>query len=241
MKNYIIKEVDELIKYISQFGRSHPIRDKDFQLKTNNCWIHELSNGEIIVFPAKYILRTVSEPICGIIIRDKSEFEKILDRDLFPLENYDKNLYDLELNGIKNINNKIEYYFDYLCDLYNVSGKLNIDTIERIFSQTIGRKIKGVIANKDRVALIAISGELIRQRINGKWLLEKRYGSFNPYYVPMLLTQFETIIPVGENVLGSLKWNLNMAHKIEKYNIDSGKNKRTIEFASQFRSYIKIG
>jgi len=238
-RNYTIKDVDELIKYLTKFGRQHPIKDKDYQLKTNKCWIHELDNDEIIVFPNKYISRTTTKPVKGIIFRNRKEFENTLEKDIFPMENIERNLYDLEVDKIKNINKEVEYYFDYLCSLYKL-GKKSFDeeTAYQLFSQTIGRKIKGIAGGKDKVSLMAVAGEIAREKIKGKWLLEKRYGTFNPYYVPMLLTKSNTIIDIGGDIITSLKWNNNHVKKILKYTENTGIQKRTLELASRFRDYI---
>ena len=39
-----------------------------------------------------------------------------------------------------------------------------------------------------------------------KWFLEKRYGTYNPIYVPNIVTGNGNVILVSSEIIGSIKW-----------------------------------
>jgi len=58
------------------------------------------------------------------------------------------------------------------------------------------------------VALIAIFGQLIKEVTDGKWFLEKRYGTYNPKYEPNIRTASGNVILISSKMIGSVKWKV---------------------------------
>ena len=66
----------------------------------------------------------------------------------------------------------------------------------------------------DVLALGAVMGELQRRELNGRWALEKWYGTYNPYYRPMIVYSSENRIESPYSTLiGMIKWKEKDASK----------------------------
>jgi len=229
-KKFEVLGVDFLVDYLKKSGRVHPIKDKDYQLSTNHCWVHEMNNGEVILLPNKYLDPRGKGRIKGLLVKDIVTFRKMIENDYFPIESYKYKLFEEEQDRIKNLSQEINYYFNFLQYCYKkTEDTLTKSVGERLFSQAIGRKIKGVFTDKERMALMIVTGELLRRLVEGKWILEKKYGVFNPYYKPNILTCHNTVILV-DSIGISFKGNINFVkHNFDKYSKSQGKNRISLE------------
>lgn len=207
---YEIKTTDDLIKYLNNNGRKDPYEDFDYQLQTNYAWIYELQNGKVVLIGNSFLNG-------GLIFRDKECFNKTVITDKFPIENPNKNLYDTEIDRIKTIHKQIDFYKNHLNTVLKFDfQELSRDTAQAYAKKIVGRTIKKLTSDIDLVALVAIFGEIMRLEINGKWVLEKWYGTFNPYFVPKILNKKNKIIPINNSVLIAIKWKISDATHILK-------------------------
>ena len=154
--------------------------DFDYQLKTNYAFIYKLHTGQIVLPPAQ---PTANEPKC-LVFRDQACFDACILNDYFPIENYDKQLEDHDPDRLKDIESNINYYQEYLNNRY----KFDFDKLDREIVQSYYSKVL-----KDKscypqaiIALGSLMGEQLRIELNGKWVLRKWYGSYNPYYTPLI-------------------------------------------------------
>jgi hypothetical protein len=210
MKNCIqIKDSQELIDYLQSHGKDEAF-DFDYQLETNYGFVYTLPSGAVVFIPHNF-------QGDGFLFDDKECFDKIIEADKFPIENPQKDLYDTEIDSIKTINKQIDYYRNHL----NAILKLDFPEINQEFAQVcltkvIGRTIKQLTTHTDLVGLIAIFGEIIRKEIGGKWVIEKEYGTYNPYFKPRILTPDKKLIFIGEQILGNVKWKVSLIDTILK-------------------------
>ncbi len=199
---YEIKNTSELIEYLKSMGIKDPVMDSNYQLKTNYGFVHELTNGQLIFLP--HDLRGD-----GLLVSTKMEFDKIIKKDKFPIENPTKTIFENETNQLLNLPQEIQKYQSYL----NETLKFDFEDISKESAQAylkkiVGRSIKQVATDKEKVALIVMFGHLIKQKVNGNWMLLKRYGKYNPYYEPQIKTDSNKVIMLSMTILGLIKWKV---------------------------------
>ncbi len=205
---YEIKKTDDLIKHLKINGRADPYEDFDYQLQTNYGWVFELNNGQVVFIENNFTND-------GLIFRDKECFNQTLVADKFPIENPEKSLYDTEIDRIKSIHKQIDFYRKHLNTVLKLDFReLNRDAAQAYIKKVVGRTIKKLTTDTDLVALIAIFGEIMRREIKGRWMLEKWYGTFNPYFMPKIINQKNKIVPVNDSVLLAIKWKVTFIDTI---------------------------
>jgi hypothetical protein len=173
-----------------------------YQLDTNAGWVHELSNGQVI-----FLSGTLRDP--GLICDSRECFDRFIQDDQFPMDNPEQDMYDTELERIKSFHLQTTYYLDYL----NSTLKLNFNELNKesalvYFKKVVGREIKKLNTNQDVVALIAIFGQLLKEETDGKWFLEKRYGTYNPKYEPNIKTAAGNVILISSKIISNVKWKV---------------------------------
>ena len=199
---YEIKIVSELIDYLNSMGIKEPLMDCNYQLKTNYGFIHELSNGQIVFLP--HDLRGE-----GLLVSNKMEFDKIIKKDTFPIENPTKTIFENETIQLLNLPQEIQNYQNYLNKILKFEYKdISKESAQAYLKKIIGRSIKQVATDKEKVALIIMFGHLIKQEVNGSWMLVKRYGKYNPYYEPQIKTDSNKVIMLSMAILGLIKWKV---------------------------------
>ncbi len=208
--SFEIKHTDELIEYLKENGRTDIFESFDYQLQTNCGWIYELDNGRVVFIENSFTHG-------GLIFKDKDSFNQIIESDKFPIENPDKDLYEVEIERVKTINKQINFYREHLNNVLKFDfAEVTRDSAQSYLSKIVGRSIKKLTVDIDLVALVAIFGEVARREINGKWVLEKWYGAFNPYFVPKIIDSNDKVIPITESVLTSVKWKVTNVASIFK-------------------------
>lgn len=202
---YIIKTATELIEYIKKVDNRDPydLYEFDYQLPTNSAWIYELKNGEVIFIPNDFRND-------GLIFKNKDCFKQVVDSEIFPFDNPEKTFFDTEIERIKSIHEQIDFYRNHLNTILKFDFQdVSRDAVRAYTKEIIGRTIKKLTTDTDMMASIAVAGEVVRREINGKWILEKWYGTYNPYYEPKILNQKNRIIDVGGSLMTSIKWKVS--------------------------------
>jgi len=54
-----------------------------------------------------------------------------------------------------------------------------------------------------------IIGEIAKMETNGKWFLEKRYGVYNPFYEPNIITSSGNVVLISDLIRGNIKWKVS--------------------------------
>jgi hypothetical protein len=226
---YEVKSDEYLNDYLMRVHGRMPF-NSDYQLKTNLGLVHELSNGEIVFLAIGHD---------GIIVKDKACFQAAIDADEFPIENPHKDLFELEKERIKEINLNTNYYHQHLNEVFKLDfQEINRESVQAYLKKIVGRTLRKLTTEKDAVALVAIVGQLLLNEEGGSWLLEKRYGTYNPYSEPLLLTAEKQVINLSSIVLGRLKWKLASLGDLYK-----SLHLHTFDYASyaKYRTCIKLG
>lgn len=203
-----IKTTQELIDYLKTNEDIDVFEDFGYQLQTNYGFVYNLKSGHVIFLPHNFRGD-------GLIFQDEKCFNQIVAADKFPIDNPENNLYDTEIDRIKTINKQIDFYRVHL----NTVLKFDFEEISREAAQAyikkvVGRTIKKLTTKTDIVGLIAVFGELIRQEIDRRWVIEKWYGTYNPHYKPRILTKDDKLLFIDDTLLIQLKWKVTQIDSI---------------------------
>ena len=203
-----IRKSQDLVDYLKSTENKDAYDDFDYQLHTNYGFVYNLKNGQIVFIPNNFRND-------GLLFDNKECFNQFVKADKFPIANPGTNLYDTEIETIKAINKQIDFCQHHLNALLRFDYKeLNRDTAQVYLRKIIGRTIKKLTTNTDLLALIAIFGEIVRREINGKWVIEKWYGMYNPHYKPRILNNVGKLIFIDDAVLGNVKWKVSFVDMI---------------------------
>jgi len=201
-EEFQIKEAENLIKYLSQNGKKDIVLDSDYQLESNYGFVYNLENGKVVFLPNDLKSK-------GLIIENKSIFDKMIEDDYLPIEDEFKNLFESEIKQIQRIDKEIFNYQEHLNKTLKFDfQELDKEAAQAYLSKVVGRTIKKLTTDKDIVGLIAIFGELVRKEVNGKWFTFKRYGKYNPYYEPNIVTEKKKVIKISSKIMGNIKWKV---------------------------------
>ena len=199
------KQVKDIMQYLSANGLD-PIWDKDnhFQLEGNLSIVYRMSSGEFALVPNDLDINKY-----GLIIHSKECLEKMIQEDYFPLENHDKTIFEecsIQIQLFKEQKNFFEgdtiKVLDVIIDLNN------FETMDKALNTIILKKKKAVPL--DFLNLGFAFGEFIIRTNNGfQWAFLKRYGTYNPYLTPIILSDNNEMIDVyslvGKRVRGKFQ------------------------------------
>jgi len=173
-----IKSLSYVEEYLALNGKK--FSDYEEQLPTNNAAVYRISTGEIILLPNPLGSRSKC-----LLFANEGCFQECLQKDSFPVENDSKEIYEYDQKGQRKIHENINEYHEYLNNRLKLDyPSMDKNNMQEYYSNVL--KIK----NKERMdilALGAVMGELFRKELNGKWILEKWYGTYNPYYKPLIM------------------------------------------------------
>ena len=183
---YVIMSTGNLLNYLK--GKSREAMSLDYQLNTNYANIYHLENDEVVLIPSTF-------QGDGILFKNSKSFDIMIANEIFPIENPDKCLFELEMNKIIGIDKNI----DIFQELLNNQFKLNYTTIDKSILKTYYQNVlslykKSVDKNKYSIPLMALVGQYLIGIKGGHWALIKRYGIYNPYYEPVIVTSDNSII-----------------------------------------------
>ena len=204
---YQIKEPQELIDYLKEQGRD-AVHDWDYQLQTNYGFVHKLKNGQVAFFDNHFNQK-------AILFDTEKGFDDIIKADKFPIDNPEQEMFDIEGDRMKTFHLQADHYRQHLNNILKFDFKeINKEAAQTYLKKVIGRKIKTLTTSTDVVALISVIGELVKAETNGKWFLEKRYGTYNPIYVPNIVTGDGNVILMSSEIIGSIKWRTSSLDNI---------------------------
>ncbi len=180
IQDFKVLKVSELIKILNNEKRD--VFSFNLQLKTNNSFFYILEDSSVILMPNQIV--DTNE---GILFKDLKTYEFYLKNDSFPI-NEEKNIYFILKSEILNL--KLEISKILIEENIKVNFDINkknevLNTLERFLKQK-QQKWKSLTYVEKFYSLV-ILGEYLRIHNKAKWMLLKQYGSFNPYYVPVVL------------------------------------------------------
>jgi hypothetical protein len=203
-----IKKSQELIDHLKTHENIDVLYDFEYQLQTNYGYIYSLKDGQVAFIPNNLRDNAL------LFINNKC-LDQFVKADKFPIENPGTLLYDTEIDRIKTINKQINFYHNHLNTVLKFNfSEINRSSVQAYLKKIIGRTIKKLTTNTDLIGLIAVFGEVIRKEINGTWVIEKWYGTYNPYFKPRILTADKKLIFIDDMLLVQLKWEVSQTDSL---------------------------
>lgn len=200
---YEIKSREELFVYLIDNGVDYINNSNRYQLRTNFCEVHELKNGKVCVFPTVGGKNTM-----GLLLNSKECLQNLIENDLFPLENNQKTYFDSEPKICRNFKEDIPLLKSHSDSLLGrVSNFLDIVELENLFETIKKKKGNRNLKPIDFLSMGAMLGEKIISENQGyKWILKKVYGTWNPYFEPLILTNNNKVIRIFDLLLDNMDW-----------------------------------
>lgn len=199
--DYKIMSTSNLLDYLE--SKSRKPMSLDYQLNSNYANIYLLENDEVVLIPSTF-------QGDGILFKNSKSFENMVGTEIFPIENPNRGLFELEMKSILNIKNNTNISQEQL----NHGFKLNYMTVDRNTLKSYYQNVKSIFKNradknKYLIALTTLVGEYLKETKQGHWALIKRYGIYNPYYEPVIITPDDKIIFFSDRLFGMLESNIN--------------------------------
>ena len=188
---WIIHSETFLESYLQTFNKS--TFESDLQLETNYCLVYFLPNKEVILLTT---YPSIEKDRRGILFKNKQCFDEMVEKDIFPLKNTDRTLFDVLMNEINNdLINNIPLFQNLLNESLNLKLKdLNEITLKTYLRLLQKRNKNNKMNDRELFAFATLFSEFFRDKINGKWVLMKKYGSINPYYEPVVINSRNEIL-----------------------------------------------
>ena len=188
---WIVHPESFLVSYLEMHKKN--VLDSDFELETNHSSVYILSNKEIILLTSPSF---IGEERKGILFKNKECFDETVKNDIFPLDNIDKTLFEVQMQKIDNdLINNIPVLQKLLNDSLNLDLKdINEITLNIYINSLHQRIINKQMSSTEYFAFATLFSEFFRTKINGKWVLLKKYGSINPYYEPVIVNSRNEIL-----------------------------------------------
>jgi hypothetical protein len=187
-KCYKIELVYDLENLLKKNSKS--VMKYDSILETNKAYLYFLKSGEVILIPNSF-----KQSSKGILFYNQECLKECIKQDFFPLDNEKPRIEELHQDEILQINIEINSIVHKLCKLTNCeSFKNNNDssTLANLLKKV--KNVKSKISKTDLFYSALALGEYLRIVNKGRWILLKKYGTFNPYYVPAILYEDNSIV-----------------------------------------------
>lgn len=185
---YSINSVAEIENILKK--ESKGLFDFDTTLKTNHAFVYYLLSGQVVLLPG-----SLQEDKKGLVFENKACYNKFLELDHFPISNDDGTIEEEFQPDILNVKEKIPGIVESLSSETSL-----VNHIENYSDETLSVLLKelkskwNTLSRKDRFYSCLVLGEFLRQNNNGKWILLKRYGTFNPYYTPAIIYPNDSVL-----------------------------------------------
>ena len=198
-----------------------------YKIETNQGLVYKLNDQ--IIFLAK------NNHDC-IIFENENDLKGMIDNDNFPIEEPEWNPFVREKERITNFHLQHKHYKEFLNQQLKFNfEQIDMEEIEKYLSKVIGRTIKKVSTEKETIGLISIVGQKFKELYPSKWIGSKRYGTYNSYLEPSLVTNNKRVIPVSDLIRNSIKWKLKSANHI--FNGFNFLNKSKTEIGYDYKQY----
>lgn len=184
--DYVIMSTSNLLNYLK--GKSREPMSLDYQLNTNYANIYHLENDEVVLIPSTFQGN-------GLLFKNSKSFDNMIANEIFPIENPTKSLFELEMKSILGIDKNINIFQELLNDQFKLNyATINKSILKTYYQNVLGLYKKSTDKNKYLIPLMALVGQYLKDIKGGQWALIKRYGIYNPYYEPVIVTSNNSII-----------------------------------------------
>jgi hypothetical protein len=185
---YSINSVAEIENILKK--ESKGLFDFDTTLKTNHAFVYYLLSGQVVLLPG-----SLHEDKKGLVFENKACYRKFLELDHFPIANDDDTIeeeFQPDILSLKENIPSIVVRLSRGTSLVNHFENYSNESISVLLNELKSKW--NTLSRKDRFYSCLVLGEFLRQNNNGKWILLKRYGTFNPFYTPAIIYPNESVL-----------------------------------------------
>lgn len=199
---YRQEKVGTLVEYLKKNKKK--IDNYSYQLETNGAFVYILANKEIVLLPG-----SLSSYENGLIIKNEDVLKAMIKKDHFPIDVVDVYQYEIYKSKLLNLPDSVNE------NIKTLEKDLNIEISNRsiyddVFFKTFNEAIKKVDLKKNKnnyiLSLSALLGEIIIKNKGGFWKINKEYGVYNPYYIPVVvLNDSKVEIKVMDKIMSDVE------------------------------------
>ncbi len=233
LPDYQVLPISDLLILLEKNGKD-PGRKFDWQLRTNAAYAYRLKDESIILLPNH---RDPNKN--GLLIRNEETLAKMITADHFPIESIGDDIYEKLQDEIQYIINKdMEFFQNYLNRRLRLNYSIiNKEIVLAYYHGIMSLRKKKKMVESDFLALTVILGEELRNSRNGKWILLKKYGPFNPYWTPAIIDNHSNIMFITDWLSFSIKHrDVNLNYWYER--CEKGSDFKTYQYPYQERLKI---
>jgi len=207
---YHVDSVQNLEDYMLKFDKR--ITDFDLQLEGNLAYIYYLDKEKTVLLPNE--IKDLNQ---GFLFQSRECLRDMINNDYYPINNPLKSTFEIEKEKILEITTSIDYYKDYLNRSLKLSiEEINFEQLDFYYDKLLQLHNNTQTSPKDFLALGILIGDEIRKSKKGKWILIKKYGMYNPYYIPHIITNDGFIISIFDKLDSYVSRQLNTISNIDK-------------------------
>lgn len=187
-QNYQVLSILELKELLNSDEIS--LKKFDSQLSTNNAYVYYLSSGKVILLPNIYTNKSQ-----GLLLQNKETLKNLINKDSFPIENENKTVEEKYKNDIESLGSNISNLIHSMMlknGLSDYKPDHEISTLSLLLKQLKQKRKK--LSEKELFNAALALGEYTREVNGGKWIILKKYGTFNPYYTPAIIYPNQAIL-----------------------------------------------
>ena len=164
----------------------------------NGAEIYPMQDGRLIAF--------IRGKQYGLLIDSEECLQSMIKQRSFPINNTLTEPIEYEVENILHINEKTAYYMALLNQNLGM-GDININekNIKAYFAEARRLAREGTLKPAVEVGLMAVLGDYVKKRFQGKWVLRERYDDYNIVYEPYMLKNNGKMINIRSVVIKLLR------------------------------------
>ncbi|MEL6698018.1 MAG: hypothetical protein AAFP89_17370 [Bacteroidota bacterium] len=211
MKNTIAQDcystisIQESLEILKKNSIDHILTPASYSQPHNGLRGYHLKDDQFLFIPGR-----LNKKYYGILVRDRICFEKIIQAEFSMFENPDDRKSPLEAyqSEIKSVQRDRRTAIqsllrDEAIDLRNISLK----NIEKLYNQISAGKANPSFPRK-AIGFMILFGLYHNYESNSRWVLWKHYGSYSPYYEPVILDSNGQVSTIYDKLLSCLTGNV---------------------------------
>jgi hypothetical protein len=167
----------------------------DLCLSTNLCFVYYLKLGEALLIPPNYS----DQNLKGLLFANKKCLFDCIDADHFSIQNERMTVAEKYGDILENLQASIKPIVKELLSEY-MPEKKNAAIESATISQLLIIIQKNKLPEKNMFYAALALGEYVREVNGGKWIILKKYGTYNPYYVPAIIYPDNAIFTLWDDL-----------------------------------------
>jgi hypothetical protein len=184
--------------------RKRSVLNYDCTLNDGALRVYRFADGVHLILPESIYPDPVPPP--GFLCPTANCYLELVATEQLPLNSPMIDYCESDVARLLTINSNIEAYRAFLAA--NLSAPP--PAIDRSDLATLWPKVWRAIRSKRNtapagyfVAYAVVVSELVRLEKNGRWLLQKKYGVYNPYWKPLVIGEDDTVYNVFSRLQGT--------------------------------------